>query len=188
MSNDRTQKDKEEKYGLNPLSWGMLFFAFWIALVVLPVEATVWQIRLAWFCFGLSVLLLIAIYVPWLRDQYKKPGIRSIVFPIVFEITVSSFVIGFVTGLTEVAGFIRNIIGYGGFIWIVTYLVILIRASHKGIGILASAVFFGYGIYLVARAQNDPDMVAGILSMLLGIFSGYIAIKRPKWLWYESLI
>jgi hypothetical protein len=187
MSNDTTQKEKEEKYELNPLSWGMLFFTFWLTLIVLPVEVTIWQRILAWFCFGLSVLLLIAIYVPWLRDQYKKPTIESIVLPVVFEITMASFVIGFITSLTGMAEPIRSITIYGGFIWFVTYLFVLIRASNKGIGVLASVVFFGYGIYLVSQAQNAPDMVAGIVSMLLGIVSAYIAIRRPK-IWHESLI
>jgi hypothetical protein len=188
MSNDTTQKEKEEKYELNPLSWGMLFFTFWLTLIVLPVKVTIWQIILAWFCFGLSVLLLIAIYVPWLRKQYRKPSIRGMVLPIVFDITMASFVIGFVTSLTGTKGVIRNIIVYVGFIWVVTYLLILIRASIKGIGILASVVFFGYGIYLMAQANDEPHMITGIVSTLIGIVMGYISIKRPKCLWHESLI
>jgi hypothetical protein len=188
MSNDTTQKEKEEKYELNPLSWGMLFFTFWIALIVLPVEVTIWQIIFAWFCFGLSVLLLIAIYVPWLREQYKRPSIKGIVLPIVFEITMVSFVIGFVTSLTGTTGLVRNIIFYGGFIWFVSYLLIIIRAVNKRIGVIASVVFFGYGIYLVAQARDTPHTIAGIVGMLIGIVIAYVAIKRPKSLWHESLI
>jgi len=188
MSNDTTQKEKEEEYELNPLSWGMLFFTFWLTLIVLPVEVTIRQTILAWFCFGLSVLLLIAIYVPWLRDQYKKQRMKSMVLPLVFEITMAGFIIGFVNSLTGTEGFTRNIIGYGGFIWVVTYLLILIRASHKGIGILASVAFFGYGIYLVEQAKNMPSTISGIVGMLIGIVIAYIAIKRPKGLWHKSLV
>jgi len=188
MSNDTTHKEGEEKYQLNPLSWGMLFFTFWLTLSVLPVEATIWQTILAWFCFGLSVLLLVAVYVPWLRDQYKKRRIEGIVLPIVFEITMAGFVIGFVTSLEGADHAIRSIVVYMGFIWLMTYILILIRASHKGIGILAGVAFFGYGIYLVAQARTTPNTIAGIVSMLIGMIIAYIAIKRPKWLWHESLI
>lgn len=189
MSNDTAQKEKEEKHGLNPLSWGMLFFAFWLALIVWPVEVDVVpKTILTWFCFGLSALLLIAIYIPWLREQYERPRIKSVVLPIVFEITIASFVVAFITSLNGMEECIRSITIYGGFIWVVTYLLILIRVSNKGIGILASVVFLGRGIHLVSQAQNEPDMVAGIVSMLLGIVSGYIATKRPKWLWHRSLI
>lgn len=188
MSDDSAQKEKEEKYGLNPLSWGMLFFTFWLTLIVLPMEVDIRRIILAWFCFGLSVILLIAIYVPWVRDQYKKASIKSLVLPIVFEITMGSFVIGFITSLDGMSRIIQNIIVYGGFIWVVTYLLILIRASHKGIGVLTSLAFFGYGIYVVGQARNASYTTAGIVAMLIGIVVGYIAVKRPKWLWHESLI
>jgi hypothetical protein len=188
MSNDTAQKKKEEKYELNPLSWGMLFFTFWLTLIVLPLKVTIGQIILAWFCFGLSVLLLTAIYVPWLRKQYKKPSIRGMVLPIVFDITMASFIIGLATSLTGTKGVIRYIVVYIGFIWVVTYLLILVRASIKGIGILASVAFFGYGIYLMAQANDESHMISGIVSTLIGIVMGYISIKRPKWLWHESLI
>lgn len=189
MSDDTMQKEKEGKYGLNPLSWGMLFFTFWLALIVLPVEVDVLiKTILAWFCFGLSVLLLIAIYIPQLRDQLKKPTIKSIVLPIVFEVGISGFILGFITSLNGMEEWIRSITVCGGFIWVVTYLFILIRASHRGIGVLASAVFFGRGIHLVLQAGNAPDVGGGIVSILLGIVGGYIAVRRPDWLWHESLI
>jgi len=166
----------------------MLFFSFWLTLITLSVKITIWQTILAWFCFGLSVLLLVAIYVPWLREQYRKPNIKGTVLPIVFDITMASFIIGFVTSLTGTEAVIRNVIVYVGFIWVVTYLLILIRASNKGIGGLASVVFFGYGIYLAAQANDESHMITGVVSILIGIVMGYISIKRPKWLWHESLI
>lgn len=181
------QKQKEEKYEINPLSWGMLFFAFWLSLMVLPIELNILQKILAWFCFGLSVLLLIAIYSR-LRDQYKKPKIKRIVLPVVFEITVASFVVGFISSLSSLNEILRQVVIYFGFIWVVTYLFVLIRASNKGIGIIASLVFIVDGAYLASHATNSPDMIAGAVSILIGLFSGYIAVKRPQWFWHESII
>lgn len=108
--------------------------------------------------------------------------------PVVFEVSISGFVLGFITSLNGMEEWIQSITIYGGFIWVVTYLFILIRASHRGIGVLASLVFFGRDIHLVLQAGNAPEVAAGIVSILLGIVAGYIAIRRPDWLWHESLI
>lgn len=185
-------KDKkllsEKEYELNPLSWGMLFFAFWLSLIISPVEMSISQIIIAWFCFGLSIILWISIFIPWLRAQYKKTAVKKTIIPIVFEITIASFVIGFISSVSEMNEIIRNIVIYFGFIWVVTYLLILIRASNKGIGIIVSLVFIVNGAYLISNAKNTPDLIAGIVSILIGITSVFIAIRRPKWLWHESIL
>lgn len=180
--------EKEEKYELNPLAWGMLFFAFWLSLIILPIQLSIGQKILAWFCFGFSVILFISIWVPWLRKQYKRPTIKTSVLPIVFEITIASFVVGFISSLSSIGEILRQVVMYFGFIWVVTYLFVLIRTSNKGIGVIASLVFIVHGAYLVSQANNSPDMIAGIVSILIGLFSGYIAIKRPEWLWHRSLV
>jgi uncharacterized membrane protein (DUF373 family) len=60
--------------------------------------------------------------------------------------------------------------------------------AQKGMGIIASIVFVLRGVNLISTSNNTPTMISGIVALIIGLLIGFVAIKRPNWLWHKSLI
>jgi hypothetical protein len=142
----------EDDEKLNPLGWGTLFFSVWVSLKVLKelnpkMKVTLFQIVLEWALLAVSVILLFAIYiVPW-RDILKKFTQKYYAFPIVFIITVFSFILGWVPGL-GLTGMNQWLAAGIGFLWFITPIMIIIarfkRLLTRG---LICIVFLGLWIH-----------------------------------------
>ena len=171
--------EMEESTEFNPLFWGILFFAFWLSLRTVGQPQDL-QIGLSWFFLGLSAILLISIFPIKLRELLNKRYSKKFTLPIVFYGSIFAFVLGWIGSWSSLEGSIRTISVILGFLWIVAYLLILIRITSKPMGIIVSIVFFCLAIYRFVNIL----ILDGILSMLLGVVVLVIAIWRPK-IWHK---
>lgn len=179
-SSDRNTQ--QESGSFNPLAWGILFFTFWLTLKTIPQSSSL-QNGLAWASIGVSLILWISIVVrPW-REVLAKPRVKRVYLPSVFMISIAAYVVGWVGSFPGVKGTDLSIAVYFGFIWLITCLLILIRVSKRAVGIVGALLFPIAGIYHILN--SNP--IGGGTLIVLGIVGSIIAVKRPKWLWHESI-
>jgi hypothetical protein len=112
-----------------------------------------------------------------------KPRVKSIYLPSVFFISITAYVVGWIGSLPSVQGIDFNVSFWFGFAWLITYLLILIRVSKRVVGIVGALLFPIVGIYQIVSS----NLIGGITLIVLGIVGAIIALKKPKWLWHESI-
>lgn len=172
---------QQESTSFNPLAWGILFFTFWLTLKTIPQLSSL-QNGLAWFSVVISFILWISIILPPWRKILQKPSVKRVYLPSIFLISLTAYVMSLVGSLPAMKGIDIDITVYFGFVWLATYLVILIRTSKQEVGIAGGVLFAIAGIYHLVNS----NIIGGIVLLVLGIIGIIIAIKRPKMLWHES--
>jgi hypothetical protein len=170
----------------NPLSWGILFFSFWVLLQTIP-ESTACIQGWSWFFLGMSVLLWFSIFVKKLRDFLNRPGPSRYFLPLVFFVSLFAFAVSLSQSwvvLKEIPLYISVV---GGILWFVAYLLILVRLAVERAG-RTIGIVVSLGIVLVGiRLLITPDILAGIVLIALGGIATVIAIRRPTF-GYSSLV
>lgn len=185
---DKPKKEKRgtvfDAYDFNPLAWGILFFTFWLTLVALPLELNLGQKIVAWSTFGISGILWLSILLRPLREWMKSKRVKEIYLPSVFFISIGGYTISWVSSLPSIQ--LSNIpfAVYGGFIWLLTCILILVGSSSKKVGIFGSLLFVIAGIYTIIQT----NVLGGVILICFGLILLFIAIKRPSWLWHESIM
>jgi len=179
--NDRLKPnvDKHENRAFNPLAWGILFFSFWLSLRTIG-EPQAMKIGFSWAFLGFSVILWLSIFVPPLRAILNHKYAVKFFLPIIFYVSIFTFVLGWVGSLANLEEHIRTLTIIFGFLWILAYLFILIRITNKPLGVIVSLVSIGLAIYRFIKGLN----LAGIMLVLIGIVIFVIAIWRPN-IWHK---
>ncbi|MFC2059855.1 hypothetical protein ACFLTZ_02020 [Chloroflexota bacterium] len=185
---DKPEREKRktvfDAYDFNPLAWGILFFIFWLTLVALPFELNLGQKIMAWSAFIISGVLWLSIIVRPLREVMKNQRVKQVYLPIVFFISIGGYTISWVSSLQGMILSNVPFAVYGGFIWLLTYILILVGSSSKKVGIFGSLLFVITGVYSLIQA----NILGGGILLCFGVILLLIAIIRPSWLWYESII
>ena len=171
--NDNTNVNRIASF--NPLAWGILFFTFWLSLRTISQLQTLQEI-LSWASLGLSGILWLSILIPPLADIFDKPRAKTVFLPLIFFVSITGYTFSWVGSLPGMEGFARDLSFILGFLWIVAYLLVLVRSTTRVIGILASSTFVGFGIYHLI----DSQIVGGAALLVLGIVLLVIATKRPR--------
>jgi len=173
----------KDPYEFNPLSWGMVFFTFWLALKAVP-NASRPQNPLSWGAVVISFLLWLSIILPPWRKILEKPRVKKIYLPTIFCITLAGYVIGWVTSIVNIKGNLDfNVSFFFGLAWLFIWLIILMRITNRLVGILGSVAFIGFGVrYLI-----QSNYYSAVTLIILGIIGVLVVIIRPKFIWHESI-
>ncbi|MFW6116236.1 MAG: hypothetical protein ACOC6F_00780 [bacterium] len=167
----------------NPMAWGVLLFSFWISLQTLP-ESTCLIVGMSWFFFGISVALWVSVFCRHLQDLVTRPALAGFFLPIVFFASLLAFVVTLIQSWGPLEGIARHVSLIAGSLWVVAYLVVLMRfvAGKLGhtVGIVLSAILMGIGVYTLVSS----DLLGGVILIVLGIISILIAIFRPP-IWHR---
>ena len=186
MAKPRTKKGKLvlDSNQYKPLAWGILFFTFWLTLMALPMEINLGQKIIAWSAFVMSWILWLSIIVRPLREMMKKRSMKQIYLPIIFFIFIIGYTVSWVGSLQGIQLSNMPFAVYGGFVWLLTYILVMVGSSSKKVGIVGSLLYIIAGIYTLIQ----KNMLGGGILLCFGVILLWIAIKRPSWLWQESII
>ena len=142
----KTQANRSDKPAtqFNPLSWGILFFSFWILLQPIS-EPPAFVQGVSWFFLGMSVLLGLSIVLKKLQNFLNRQGPRGFFLPLVFFVSLFAFAVS----LSQSWGILKEIplciSVVGGILWLIAYLLILVRFAAERIGRTIGVVFsLGY--------------------------------------------
>lgn len=171
-----------DKPKFSPLAWGTLFFTLWFTLRTVP-KLTVFQSIFSYLLIVFSAVLWLSIIIPWLRVQLNRDSVTTIFAPLLFTMSFIAYTLGWVTNLLKLKGIDFDVSVYFGFLWLILYLLIIIRISNKTIGIIAGLFFVGAGIFYLVKSNE----IGGITLLLVGCIVAWIAASRPKWVWHESI-
>ena len=179
MQNPDTHNQNEESSTFNPFSWGILFFGFWCALKVTE-QLTGLQEGISLVALIFSIILLLSIYIPPIREFLNSHKVRNILLPSVFNITVFLYILSWVTSLPSMQGGYMIVALVVGFLWLVTLIIVLvITIPNLIVRVASSLVFFIPGIiYLIRHLFYE-----GSYLVILGIILLFVAIKRPRWIY-----
>ena len=182
-------EDNDESY--NPLAWGILFFTMWLTLVTIhgTGKTTTW-IPMALLI--LSILLMLSIFLKILFLKIFKNDVTTKIFkfistmiiPLVFEITISGYIIAWIQGVSTLTEPNLTIAIIIGFFWIIIY--VIVGVSHIDVGwlrLICCILFLAISIYITVTSdfvKSWPLWVA-----LLALSFGAI---KPKWFNWISLI
>jgi len=164
-----------------PLPWGILFFSFWIALQ-LAGNLTPLMEGMAWFFLVLSAILLCSIFIIPLNRFLTKPKVSGFFEPIVFFVTLFAFTLTLISSWTNLEGLPHTISVYGGILWVIAYLLVLIaivvqmRRVGRFMGLAVGLFLIGDGIYQIVSS----DVLAGVVLLTLGILSIVIVFTKPQ--------
>jgi len=175
--NENTNLDRTASF--NPLAWGILFFVFWLSLRTVSQLQTLQEV-ISWSFLGLSGILWLSIPIPQLADIFDRPRVKTVFLPLIFFVSITGYTLSWVGTLPSMEGFARDLSIVLGFLWIVAYLLVLVRSTTRVIGILASLTFVGFGIYHLVNSQ----IIGGATLLALGIVLLVIATKRPR-MWHH---
>ncbi len=157
----------------NPISWGILFFSFWLILWTTGIS-NCWVKGVAWFSLALSVILLISIFWGYLRDLLNKPKAANIVLPLVFTVSMMAYAISWIVSLPDLTGSVFTISFWIGFLWMIAYTIVLTANVDRKIGIVISVALIFAGIVNLASLL----IIQGIALLLLGIILLFAALGK----------
>lgn len=162
----------------NPIPWGILFFGFWLLLNTTSQFGPIQQ-GFAWFFLALAGLLWLSIVVPPLGRLFTQPKATSLILPIVFFVSIFGYTLSWLSSLADIEGRTLSIAIIFGFLWIIAYLLVLIRNVPKPAGIAASAFLLGIGIFQIFKPPPAESLLSTVVVIVLGAILLCIAIRRP---------
>lgn len=180
--NSSDSDSKHESSNFQPLAWGILFFSFWLTLKTIPQSSRMIN-SLSWLSVIVSGIMWLSLILPPWRRLLNKPTVKFVYLPSVFFISITAYIVGWLGSLSSVKGTDFNISFWFGFVWLITYLLILMRASTRKVGMGGGVLFIAAGVYYLAKS----NIIGGVTLIILGILGISIALKQPKWLWHESI-
>ena len=114
----------------NPISLGILYFGFAVALWSSGQLSSKPVVGIAIFSSVLSIAFFIAVFYESFLDVLSKRVVRLLVF-LSFIAFVYGFVIGWLQSLSQISGIALQLILYLGFAWIVVILLVIIRDTKQ---------------------------------------------------------
>jgi len=163
----------------NPVAWGILFFTFWLSLRTISQLQTLQEV-LSWASLGLSVVLGLSIFIPYLAHIFNGSKAKTVFLPLIFFVFITGYTLSWVGSLPSMGGFTRDLSFVLVFLWIVACLLVMVRSIIRIIGMLASLTFVGFGIYHLI----DSQIIVGATLVALGVVALVIATKRPR-MWHH---
>ena len=122
-------------FPFNPLSWGLLFFSLWLSLKTVDsmVSLGPFQRGLANVAIVVSIVMLFSIPLTiWLRGKLQTILRNANVMPSIFVITVSVYIMGWLTVIPSLKGLDITLAITIGFLWLVVYgMVALSRVRYS---------------------------------------------------------
>jgi hypothetical protein len=162
----------------NPLAWGILFFSFWLSLRTIGEIGAVQQ-GFAWFFLGLAGMLWLSIAIPPLGKSLANPNRTKLLVPIIFFVSMFAYMINLLNSIKYIEGPTLQIAMIFGFLWIVAYLVVLIRNVERNVGISISLSLIGLAVYYFSRPPTAEPLLSAIILLALGIVLLVTTIKKP---------
>lgn len=179
--NDReVNVKKTDSPTFNPLSLGMLFFGFCLALWgaglgYLPTRVMGWISISVSFCFAVAVL--IRPFRDWLNQWVRS--LLLILASTVFVLYIFGNLIGWLSGLSQISGAARYALFIVGFGWLFIFLLVVSnQASRKDrrIGLVAAVLF---GIASIVHLLN-LRWIECLILLAFGIGVLFVALGRWK--------
>lgn len=97
---ERHEENVDERF--NPLAWAITFFTIWYTLLAIHNNQ-----GFGWACFGMSVVLLVSVYVRPLRRYLSSPRFINLIFPAIFILTLAAFIFGVILTLPDLSNTAR---------------------------------------------------------------------------------
>jgi len=181
---------------MNPISWGILFFLFWLSSRILGFSGC--QEVIGWFSLAMSVVYISSIFIKWWGKLLDTNRAIRLITPTVFIISVTAYILNWIGGTINLHDLNLTTDFYIGFIlgyaWLVAYLLIVFNNArevrlHRIVGIIISSLFLGLGIFYIIMSFKfqgivfDEHMVKGLALVILGcltmlIITGVIKLWR----------
>ena len=152
MQKGVTTNETKKIDNFNPMAWALLFFAFWITLKTV-INASWGQNIIANVSLAMSIFLWLSILIPPLRKWLAKPGVEQIYRPTIYIISLTGYFLGWILNWPDLNRIDMSISVYFGTILVLTYLMILIRASGRIIGSVASLVLLVAGVVQIVNSN-----------------------------------
>ncbi len=170
---------QKQDAGFNPLAGGILFFILWLtiqALSNLPDS----QKTFSWLLFSLSIVAWASIPWGWLRRLLSTQNASQIILPLVFELTVAGYIIGWVGILKEVKGTVLTLAVAVGFVWLITYIMVAVAKLAKPyLRAFICIIFLGIWVYYCTKSG-----IMGSWPLIIIIVAvSWASIKPEKFRW-----
>ena len=125
----------------DPLAWGMLFFTIWITTITVG-ELDTFQGTVSWAFLAVSGTLFLSIFIPPLALIMSTKTAKQIFLPCIFSLMIFGFTIGWIGSLKDISGWEQTIVVIFGFLWLIAYLMVLIRSTaSRNLGIAFATIF-----------------------------------------------
>lgn len=121
---------QKQDAGFNPLASGILFFTLWLTIQALS-DLPDFQKSFSWLLFSLSIIVWASIPWGWLRRLLNTENASQIILPLVFELTIAGYIIGWLGILKEVRGTVSTLAIAVGFVWLITYIMVAVAKMAK---------------------------------------------------------
>ncbi|OGO23245.1 MAG: hypothetical protein A2Z28_00715 [Chloroflexi bacterium RBG_16_51_9] len=170
----------KQDISFNPLSWGILFFTLWLTVQALNTTTSS-QKNFSWFFLGLSIIALVSIPWRWLRNLLNSQRASQIILPIVFELTVAGYVIGWVGMLKDVHGAVLALTVAIGFIWLIVYIMVAAAKFVKPyFRALTCAIFLLAWIYFFIQSGLSGSWP--LIIVTAAVFWASIKPQQFRWI------
>lgn len=168
---------------INPLGWGILFFAFWgLALTMPSLKQQPSALVIGWLSFAGSMLMLIAL-VPCIRDWLSKPQIKKWIVLVVFYITLMGNFITFFGIIGDIGDAFRLMAIIFVLIWSTVYIAIFASSIPIWAGVIGFVIAAMAGFHATIGAVTMPDKwITGIIFSVLATLILACSLNKPKWL------
>ncbi len=173
------EKKSNRMSKFDPLAWGMLFFTLWLVTKTIG-EPNTSQELVSYAFLIVSGLLFLSIIIPPLARLMTTKTTEQILLPTIFSMSILGFALGWLGSLKDVVGWELHVGILFGFLWLIAYLMVLIRIAPRNLGIALSVICFILGIrVLVAEAA----IWEGVILMAIGVIICLVAIRKIPVYW-----
>lgn len=173
----------KQDMSFNPLSWGILFFTLWLTVQALNTLPD-FQKNFSWFFLGLSIVALVSIPWNWLRKLLNTQRASQIILPVIFELTVAGYIIGWVGMLKDMHGAVLGLAVAIGFIWLIVYVMVAAAKIVKPyLRALICTIFFGVWVYYFVNTG-----LSGSWPLIVVMVAVFWASTKPQQFRWVPLI
>lgn len=166
--------EQKQDASFNPLASGILFFTLWLTIQALS-DLPGSHKSLSWLLFSLSLIVWASIPWGWLRRLLNTESASRIILPLVFELTIAGYIIGWLGILKEIRGAVSTLAIVVGFVWLTTYIMVAVaRLTKPCLRAFICMVFVGaWGYYF------SQEGIAGSWPLIIMIAAVSWASVKP---------
>lgn len=139
----------------------------------LQIELNEGQEIIAWSTFAISAIMCLSIFIRPLRRLLEKEKVKRVYLPIIFYISFVGYTISWTSALGGMSISDVPYAVYGGFIWLLTYGIIMVGSSGKKVGLFGASLFIIAGVYALFQGNIIRGIVVfvfGVILLVLGHF------------------
>jgi hypothetical protein len=173
----RAEVERVAQHDFDPVSLGTLWFSFALTLWT-SQQIRSWQTMIIEILVSLGALaFLVAVFSRSMR-MFLNTRAAAIVMPLTLVAFVFGFALGWLPVLSQVSGFVLDVVVYFGFLWVVAMLLVMFRDVKDGLACILFVVFFLIAAVIKFFEHDIVGIIGGITLTCIAVLLYLVATGR----------